>query len=366
MTTYLFDVRFARPSALDGVGRHLWSTAAALPAALHKNESLTLLVHVDDVVAWSAQVPGARVIGSELPIASFAQQLHWPALVASIAPDLVHYPQYDLPAVPTGIAAVATVYDLTPVDEPRYFGSGAGWRRVAAAALLAGSCARAARVVTLSHASARAIAAHAPQCAGRVRVTTPGPSHLALTTSTPVPVNSDRFIYVGNHRPHKRVEVLVRAFAEVRRRRPQAELLLVGRSDARFPEVPRLLRGPLGEGVRQVESASDADVAALLSSSAALVFASVGEGYGFPVVEALGLGIPAIVADAGSLPEVLDGAGVVVAAADERAWAEAMLRLCTDAALRASLCQRAAQVVSGLDWQATARQTVGVWREALL
>lgn len=361
---YLLDVRFARPGGLDGVGRYLWSLAAALPAALGGGEALVLLCHDDDVVRWRKHVPSARVLGTDLPIASMAQHLRWGRLVREAGAKVVHYPQYDLPLVPDGVGAIATVYDFTPIDEPRYFGAGRSWRRLAATGLLVGSCVRASRVVTLSHASARSLMDRVPSVAGRVRVTTPGPSHLRL--AQPQPPGGACFVYVGNHRPHKRVPVLLRAFAEVRRRRPDVQLVLLGRRDPRFPEVPLLLTGPLGAGVTLVEDADDDAVAAAVAGATALVFASVGEGYGFPVTEALGLGVPAIVADAGSLPEVVDGAGLVVSpAGDEAGWTRSMLRLLDEPGLRRNLVSRATDVVAALDWDLTARQTLSVWREAL-
>ena len=367
-TNFLFDVRFARPASLDGVGRFLWSTAHEIPRLLDAHERLTLLCHPDDVAAWRGAVQGAAVVAADLPIASIAQQQRWPGIVAALAPDVVHFPQFDLPAVPAGTAAVATLYDLTPVDEPRYFGDGRSARRLVAAGLLASACARADRITTLSHASAAIVAERYPRSASRLRVTTPGPSPLARTKGaerTTTTTQPARFVYVGNHRPHKRIDVLLQAFALVRSRLPAAELVLLGRGDARFPEVPRLLRGPLAAGVLAIDDANDDDVADTIAGSTALVFASVGEGYGFPVVEALGLGTPAIVADAGSLPEVLAGAGLVVPPDDLEAWAAAMIRMATDPALRAACVARAVDVVAALSWTATAAQTVTVWREAL-
>ena len=79
---------------------------------------------------------------------------------------------------------------------------------------------------------------------------------------------------------------------------PFASLVLVGRSDPRFPQVGNLVRGPLGAGVSIIDNADDTAVAGWLAAATALVFASRGEGFGFPVTEAFGQGTPAVVADA--------------------------------------------------------------------
>ena len=338
----------------------MWATAAALPACLQSDERLVLLCLDDDEVAWRAHVPAARVMTTDLPIASVSQHLHWQHLVRDSGADVVHYHQFDLPLA--GVPAVACVHDLTVVDEPTYFGAGRSARRLAAAALLSGTCARADRIVTPSHASAAAIVRLHPRVAARLRVVVPGPSPPPKQPATTT-VKPWDFVYVGNHRPHKRVELLLQAFQEVVARHPEARLTLIGRSDPRFPDVPRLARAAVG--VSLVEGADDDAVAARLQSASALVFASVGEGYGFPVVEAFATGTPVIVADAGSLPEVTGDAGLVVAKDDVGAWAAAMERLGGDAALRASLQAAARAQAARLDWRDTARQLVTVWREVL-
>ena len=355
-TTYLLDVRFARARALDGVGRFLWNVAHELPGALARDEVVALTCHPDDADAYRAHVPGARILPSGTPIASFAQYGVWPDFVAHVRPDVVHYPQFDMPRVPPGVASVATIYDFTGIDEPHYYGAGRAWRRVAAQALLSSTCARATAVTTLSDAIARAIEARAPTLAGRVHVTKPGPSLLATSTNERREPSS--FVYVGNHRSHKRVALLVRAFARVRRELPTARLTLMGRTDPRFP-LP-----PLGDGIILVENAADDVIAATLASARALVFPSVGEGYGFPVAEAQSLGTPAIVADAGSLPEVIDGAGLVVPRDDEEALARAILAMARDDALWRAVSTRASAVHRGRSWHTAATSLVGAWRIA--
>lgn len=365
MVTYAFDVRFARPAALDGIGRALWNTVPAIAAALMSDERLVLISAAEDGAAWARHAPDARIHTLAAPIASLAQHGAWTDAVAASGADVVHYPQYDLPKVPPGVGVVVTVYDFTVVDEPGYFGGGVRrLRALAASALLAGTCARATILTTLSHAVAREIAARMPATAARVRVVEPGPSRLPPPRHTP---GRERalFVYVGNHRPHKRVELLLRAFARYRAVRSDARLVLMGRSDARFPGVIDALRGPLGAGVTHVEGAADEEVARTLAAARALVFPSVGEGYGFPVIEALSLGTPAIVADAGSLPEVLDGAGLVVAPDDEEAWARALHRMDSDDDLWQAATERARIVVAGLSWERCATKLVAAWRDAL-
>lgn len=365
MTRFLCDVRFARPHTLDGVGRFLWSMARHLPEALRPGETLTLLAVDDDVASWRAHVPGVRVVATSLPTASWKQQVQYDHVVSGVGgegADVVFYPQYDVPHI-DGARIVCCVYDLTVIDEPTYYGRGRWPLRLLAGALLARGCARADRIVTLSRASANALEARYAGTRGKVRVVTPGPGATTVTPTTPQFLD---FVYVGNHRPHKRLPLLLRAFSGVRKAHPEARLTLIGRPDARFPEVPSLLGGPLGDGVELVVDASEEEAATRIARASALVFASVGEGFGFPVVEAFALGTPVVVAAAGSLPEVAGAGGIhVVPPDDVDAWRAALERIGTNRSVRDAHAAAGRQIVAQLDWRRTASDLVEVWRETL-
>lgn len=367
MTRFLADVRFARPGALDGVGRYLWHTMAAVPDVLRDDERLVLLCVDEDRDRWRALfaqhacTTRVVIVPTDVPIASLSQYGAWPRLIdtvrARFALDVVYYPQYEMPRVAPGLASVATLYDFTPLDEASYFGGGRAWRRIAASALLSGTCARATLVTTLSSAIGSWIEERVPALAGRVRITKPGPSALAGPPAAAVR-HAASFVYVGNHRPHKRVPLLLRAFARAQEELPDARLTLMGRRDARFP-LPAL-----PAGVELVDGASDEDVAARLSRARALVFPSVGEGYGFPVAEAQSLATPAVVVDAGSLPEVAAGAALVVPRDDVDALARAMVRISHDDVLWRDLSARALTNHQLRSWRDTAVSLVDTWREA--
>jgi glycosyltransferase involved in cell wall biosynthesis len=358
-STYLLDARFAQPGRLDGVGRIVWNTMVHVLDLLAPDERLVVFSTPDTTEMFRQAAPGAAHVPLDVPIASASQHARWSRAVAAVHPDVVHYPQFDLPAVPEGVRACAVVHDFTPLDEPAYFGRARSWRRLAATALTASGMARAdALIVHSKFVRAQVLARHPPS-RPRLHLAPPGPSHLPAVSA--VERRQARFVYVGNHRPHKRVDILLAAFALVRAVRPDAELFLLGRSDPRFPATAARARD--APGVTLVESPSDMDVARALASARALVFASTGEGFGFPVVEAFSVGTPAIVADAGALPEVASAGGWVVAPPDDpRAWCAAMLGLAHEDARFEALVDGARAVHKRLQWRDTAAATLAVWR----
>jgi len=110
---------------------------------------------------------------------------------------------------------------------------------------------------------------------------------------------------------------------------------------------------------------SSAALTALYRGATAMVFPSRYEGFGLPVLEAMQLGCPVLVADACALPDVVDGAGVVVAPDDPDAWATAIGDLLDDPARRARLVEAGRRRAAGFTWDAAAEALVAAWQQAV-
>ncbi|HEY8546689.1 MAG TPA: glycosyltransferase family 1 protein [Acidimicrobiales bacterium] len=134
------------------------------------------------------------------------------------------------------------------------------------------------------------------------------------------------FIYPAITYPHKNHVTLVRAFAGVVGKDPDAALVLTGRSERTGPlveqEIARL--GLEGKVVR-TGRIPRGDLLGLMVGAVALTFPSRYEGFGLPVLEAMALGTPVIAADSTALPEVVGPAGVLVPPDDPDSWTDAML-----------------------------------------
>jgi glycosyltransferase involved in cell wall biosynthesis len=105
-------------------------------------------------------------------------------------------------------------------------------------------------------------------------------------------------------------------------------------------------------------------LAACYCKATALVYPSLYEGFGLPVLEAMQLGCPVITSRNGSLPEVAGDAAVYVDPRDPGALAGAMTRLLTDESWRGSLVKRGFSRSALFSWSKTAAQTVNVYRMA--
>jgi glycosyltransferase involved in cell wall biosynthesis len=107
------------------------------------------------------------------------------------------------------------------------------------------------------------------------------------------------------------------------------------------------------------------DLAALYSAAEALIYPSLIEGFGFPILEAFACGTPVITSDRTSLPEVAGDAALLVNPDSSADLAAAMVRLVAQGGLRERLIRRGAQRVKSFTWDQTAEKTLAVYREVL-
>jgi alpha-1,3-rhamnosyl/mannosyltransferase len=128
--------------------------------------------------------------------------------------------------------------------------------------------------------------------------------------------------------PHKNHVMLIEAFALLRATHPDAVLVLTGGAGSCEPEVATAIeRCGVGRSVRRLGRVSRSEVDGLFAAASAVAYPSRYEGFGLPVLEALGAGTPVVAADAASMPEVLGGAGQLVDPDDPEAWAAALGRV---------------------------------------
>lgn len=131
---------------------------------------------------------------------------------------------------------------------------------------------------------------------------------------------------VCHHFPHKNVKTLLAAFALLAEKDPSIELLLVGSaSETNKAFVMNSMPAHIRERVRITGFVTDLELGQCYAHADLFVLPSLYEGFGMPAVEALGMGVPTLVSNAYSLPEVTLGyAGLIDDMESPQAWATAM------------------------------------------
>jgi glycosyltransferase involved in cell wall biosynthesis len=350
-----------------GIGRHTFELVRRLA-----DRDVDLLVVRDPTKPGRLDVDGlgghphVRLIDLPVPVVSPAAQSRWPRLLTAIAPDVLLVPYHlATPWVHPGVPTVAFVHDCIFEAHPSFAPGGRRFR-VAYEMATRLALARSTVVATVSEATRRELW----RLYGRTLADDAvvphgvGDQFRALAgSSSPWP--SDRrlgryVLHVGAQRPHKNHAVLIAAFAKVAETLPDVKLILVGQRDRRFPPtVPRMIQGhAFADRIQVRETVDDQELLTLYAGAAAFAFPSVVEGFGLPVLEAMAAGLPTVTSDAAAVIEAAGGASVVVPAHDTRAWAQALLRVLTDAPLAADLVGRGRRVAADHTWDHAADRTL--------
>ncbi len=237
---------------------------------------------------------------------SFAEQSRFPRMIAQSGIDMLFSPHFNVP-IRCPVPFVVTIHDLILHRYP-----GASFLRQCAYRFqMQHSILNAKAICAVSSFTALEIGgAYGSAAFAKCNVTgegvdaafTPLSSASIQRVLEKYELHQPFFLYVGSDKPHKNVAKLIEAFCshELSAKR----LVLV---------VPPQQRAtPLPEGIIHLSDVNDADLPALYSAAECFVTASLYEGYGLPVAEALSCGCPVIAGNHSAIPEAAGGAALLI------------------------------------------------------
>ena len=171
------------------------------------------------------------------------------------------------------------------------------------------------------------------------------------------------FLYPGRSYPHKNHRLLVDAWAPLADR---ADLVLTGPSGLRDGEIDAAAaRLGVAGALRRLGLVSRGELAALYESAEALAWPSRFEGFGVPVLEAMGAGCPVVASSATAIPEVVGDAGILLSPDDREAWTKALDRVLSEPELRDDLIRRGRERVKEFSWERSGLLQVAAYRQAV-
>ncbi|HEX4578416.1 MAG TPA: glycosyltransferase family 1 protein [Candidatus Dormibacteraeota bacterium] len=281
-------------------------------------------------------------------------------------PELYHAVEYAQPLLPR-IPVVLTVHDLIPFVMAEQY----PWMR-RERWLAMHQFRHADAVIAVSRSTASDLQRIAGVNPGRITVIHEGvaPTHV-LSEEQKADVRNrlrvpGRFVLaVGTFDPRKRIGMLT---AVVRRLREHHDISLViaGFQGAFAGAVDSSVRAAgLDAVTRILGHVSGEDLNALYQMSECLLFTSAYEGFGLPPLEAMSAGTAVAAFDNSSLPEVLDGAGLLIRDGDVQAMADAVSAVLGDAQTRARLVELGHKRASQLTWARSAEKTLSVYAHVL-
>lgn len=261
--------------------------------------------------------------------------------------DLFFSPGYNSPLY-CAAPFVLTIHDLNHIDRPE---NSSSLKRLYYATVLRRACHRAAYVLTVSEFSRQRIiewSGVSPEKVVNVRCGVDPAYHTGVC---PYELPFPYLLCVSNRKLHKNEFRTVEAFARVSMA-SELHLVFTGQPSAEL--MGCIERHHIRSRVHFVGTVPDAQLPSLYRSADALIFVSLYEGFGLPVLEGMACGTPVVTSNTSALPEVAGGAALLVDPTSSEEISSAMERVINDSLLRQELRSKGLKQAAQFSWDTTA------------
>jgi len=264
---------------------------------------------------------------------------------------------------------IITICDVTPILFPETHGRMNVWHH---RFILPSILKEADHVITISEASKRDIIRcyKIPEEKITVTLLAAGrefqPAPLGIPGDAVANLPRPYILNVGTLEPRKNLEGLIRAFAAAKRKGLQHKLVITGaRGWGKSPLTALIRDFALENAVIFTGFIDDNNLPHLYKGADFFVYPSLYEGFGLPILEAMGCGTPVITSNVSSMPEVAGDAALLVDPRSESELSAAMLRLAGDRGLRSVMSERGIIQAARFNWKLTAEETWNLYEKVL-
>lgn len=306
--------------------------------------------------------PSPRLAVRQIPAARFVgRHLAWPARLRRARPDAYFGPAGQLPLGGIGAPAVLTVHDLAIYRHPEWFPAG---QPLSTRFIVPRGLERAHTILCVSESTAIDVEEIFGVPRASLEVVHHGVSarfrRLERDRVAEVRARLDlpeRFVlFVGTVEPRKNLTTLLEAWAQMRDR---PALVVAGEFGWRHAEVKARMERLSGAGLRHLGPVQPEDLPGLYNCATCLAHPAWYEGFGMTPLEAMACGVPVLVSNTSSLPEVVGDAGRLLDPADVGAWVRALEEVCGDPMEASEMRRRGLLQAAQFSWERTAERT---WR----
>jgi glycosyltransferase involved in cell wall biosynthesis len=174
-------------------------------------------------------------------------------------------------------------------------------------------------------------------------------------------------LHVGTLQPRKNIDILIRAFAALRRRVGIPHVLaLVGARGWMYEDLFHLVvREGVKDHVHFVDFVPSEQLPLWYNSADLFAYPSAYEGFGLPVLEAMACGVPVVTSASSSLTELAGDAGITVPPGSQEALELALMRVLENESLRLELRGKGLARAAEFSWSRTALETAAVYDRVL-
>src|SRR3989338_7157383 len=357
------DARFYRRS---GIGRYIEGLYMGI---IDNKSSMEIFAAGDSSLLNESFLKTQHIIDYHSSIYSLSEQIKGSLLVNKVkrSVDVFHIPHYNAPwFLPKN--SVVTVHDLTQFIFPEFFGR---VKPVVAKIVLRNALKKAGMIIAGSESTKKDIVKHYPEIEGKIRVIYNGIS-VDFKPLSENEVNefkrnkglADYILYVGNRKQTKNLRRLLEAFSIIKSEYRNLKLVIIGERFSSFDEVDKgIAEFNLKGLVVVVLKVSDEELHRYYCGAKLLVHPSLYEGFGFTPLEAMACGIPAVVSNISSLPEVYGDAALYFDPYDISDMINKIKIVIRDTTLQKVLVNRGLQLTKVFTWERCANETLKVFEE---
>ncbi|MDA8326746.1 MAG: glycosyltransferase family 1 protein [Nitrospiraceae bacterium] len=310
-----------------------------------------------------------RVVQTRCPRMNPFYDLKFAGIAGAFHLDLFHSVHSWLPFGVGRIAprSLVTIHDMFAVTDPSFFskyGAFSGFARAYFSYLTARSVKAADMILTVSEYSKRRIQEVMPASVGKVGVVY-NASGMNLSRGPAGAVSGVQgkyILYVGNCRSYKNVPTLIQAFSAYLHANANSDISLVIAGNDAASEIKKLV-AEYGIAAKVIfyKDPNDKVLHDLYAGALGFVMPSKEEGFGIPVVEAMGMGVPVIISDADALTEVAGGAALIFPKFDHERLAGLIGQLVRDESLRLGLARRGLERSKVFTWKQSAEKLLSCY-----
>lgn len=170
----------------------------------------------------------------------------------------------------------------------------------------------------------------------------------------------------GGIEDRKNLGGLIKAFGEVKVKLPSLKLVITGDNEQLKPKLQEEAKKMgLGKEVIFTGYVDERILWSLISNAICVCYPSLAEGYGTPILEAFSIGTPVVASNTTSIPEIAEGAAILVDPKDSQQITEGIVRVIRDKKLRSCLIKKGISRSKKYKWSSTVEKTVEVYKEAI-
>jgi glycosyltransferase involved in cell wall biosynthesis len=273
--------------------------------------------------------------------------------------DLFFSPGYNTPLF-CSRPFVFTIHDLSHIYCPQ---NSSASIRLYYAMIMKPACYRAAKILTVSEFTRKQILEWSGVSPERVCNVSCGVDPKYCAEGTVYQASFPYLLSVSNRKPHKNELRIVMAFAQSRLA-PEIHLMFTG--DCTRELTALIAQHRLAATVHFTGRVPEEDLPALYRGATALVFPSLYEGFGLPVLEAMACGTPVVTSKVTAMPEVAGDGALLVDPTSVAEISEAMRRIVSDASLRRRLPEKGLLRAAQFSWEKTTAAVRSILAEGSL